>query len=364
MATSTNYGWSEPDNTSLVKDGAQAIRTLGNAIDTTMATKAVAANPVINSAFQVWQRSTSVAVPASSQVYTADRWNLANGANAMVVARQSTNDTTNLPNIQYCARVQRNSGETSTNGSAFANSFETINSIPFTGKTVTFSFYARAGANYSAASNALAATLYSGTGTDQQANAGYTGTATVGTVTATLTTTWQRFSVTGTVAATATELSTYFASTPTGTAGVNDYYELTGVQIDIGSVALPFRTNGATIQGELSACQRYYYRQTATQSFSNLGFGMANSATQVFLQIKTPVSLRSTSSAAIEYSTLAVYDTGAVTTVTALAITGSQISSNIVTVTATVASGLTQYRPYFLIAENSTSAYIGYSAEL
>jgi hypothetical protein len=104
MATSTNYGWSEPDNTSLVKDGAQAIRTLGNAIDTTMATKAVAANPVINSAFQVWQRSTSVAVPASSQVYTADRWNLANGANAMVVARQSTNDTTNLPNIQYCAK--------------------------------------------------------------------------------------------------------------------------------------------------------------------------------------------------------------------------------------------------------------------
>lgn len=38
MATSPIYGWSEPDNTSLVKDGAQAIRTLGNAIDTTMAT--------------------------------------------------------------------------------------------------------------------------------------------------------------------------------------------------------------------------------------------------------------------------------------------------------------------------------------
>jgi hypothetical protein len=37
MALSPNFGWSEPDNTSLVKDGALAIRTLGDAIDTSMA---------------------------------------------------------------------------------------------------------------------------------------------------------------------------------------------------------------------------------------------------------------------------------------------------------------------------------------
>jgi hypothetical protein len=36
MATSTTYGWTEPDNTSFVKDGALAMRTLGNAIDTTV----------------------------------------------------------------------------------------------------------------------------------------------------------------------------------------------------------------------------------------------------------------------------------------------------------------------------------------
>jgi hypothetical protein len=38
MATSPNYSWPEPDNTDLVKNGALAIRTLGNAIDTTMGT--------------------------------------------------------------------------------------------------------------------------------------------------------------------------------------------------------------------------------------------------------------------------------------------------------------------------------------
>ena len=35
MASTTNYSWSTPDDTALVKDGASAIRTLGSSIDTT-----------------------------------------------------------------------------------------------------------------------------------------------------------------------------------------------------------------------------------------------------------------------------------------------------------------------------------------
>jgi hypothetical protein len=35
MATTTNYGWTTPDDTALVKDGAAAIRTLGSSVDTT-----------------------------------------------------------------------------------------------------------------------------------------------------------------------------------------------------------------------------------------------------------------------------------------------------------------------------------------
>jgi hypothetical protein len=36
VANSTNYGWEEPDDSDFVKDGAAAMRTLGNAIDTTV----------------------------------------------------------------------------------------------------------------------------------------------------------------------------------------------------------------------------------------------------------------------------------------------------------------------------------------
>jgi len=38
MATTSNYGWTTPDDSSLVKDGASAIRALGTAIDTSMNT--------------------------------------------------------------------------------------------------------------------------------------------------------------------------------------------------------------------------------------------------------------------------------------------------------------------------------------
>jgi hypothetical protein len=37
MANTTNFGWETPDDTDLVKDGAAAIRTLGQAIDTSLA---------------------------------------------------------------------------------------------------------------------------------------------------------------------------------------------------------------------------------------------------------------------------------------------------------------------------------------
>jgi len=36
MATSPNYGWLEPDDSDFVKDGALAMRDLGDDIDTTV----------------------------------------------------------------------------------------------------------------------------------------------------------------------------------------------------------------------------------------------------------------------------------------------------------------------------------------
>jgi hypothetical protein len=406
MATSPIYSWPEPDNTDLVKNGALAIRTLGNAIDTTMGTMVaktvvdakgdliagtaadtvnrlavgangeslvadsststglrytagtVQSNPVLNSAFQIAQRGTSISVAANTRAYTLDRWDaLTNPSQACTISRQATGDTTNLPNIQYAARFQRNSGQTGTGVVYFANSFETINSLPFAGKTVTFSFYARAGANYSSSGNALSASVATGTGTDQAILTGYTGTATPITVNATLTTTWQRFTGTAALSSSLNEMCLYFNYAPTGTAGANDYFEVTGVQIDIGSVALPFRTYAGTIQGELAACQRYYYRSTG-YSGSRYCTGFNETTTNFIAYLRSAVTMRVTPTA-VDYSNLQTYD-GAFRTVTNVALVGSV--QDVFCVNCTV-SGVTANQSGVLSGSNASS-FIGFSAEL
>ena len=248
-------------------------------------------NPVLNSAMQVWQRGTSFAI-SNTSAYTADRWQGRVTATCTTsYSRQLTGDTTNLPNIQYAIRVQRASGQTALPYLILEQSFESVNSIPFAGKTVTLSFYARAGANFSAASSQLGIQLYSGTGTDQNISGAYTGLTAVVNQTPTLTTTWQRFSYTGSVASTATELAISMLYQTVGTAGAADYFEVTGVQLEVGSSVTAFNTYATTIQGELGACQRYYYLVGAGSN-KPLGSSLNETTTITYVDVYAPVTMR------------------------------------------------------------------------
>jgi hypothetical protein len=318
-------------------------------------------NAIINGGMDIWQRGTSIAYAGGNQ-YTADRWCFGSGSVGKTISRQVTGDTTNLPFLQYCMRVQRDSGVTSTLQIKMNQSFETVNSIRFAGQIVTVSYYARAGANYSSASNLLTLDLKSGTGTDQNVDATYTGAATVATSSATLTTTWQRFTATGTVSASATEIALIFNYTPTGTAGAADYFEVTGVQLELGTTATTFSRAGGTIQGELAACQRYYFRQTGVAAGSAFApLGIADSTTTANPAVFAPVYMRAQPSA-IDFSLLRFSDgyTGVVN-ITSLA--AANYTTNAFVITATVASGLTLGRAYILQAQGASS-YIGFSAEL
>jgi hypothetical protein len=209
-------------------------------------------NAIINAAMDIWQRGTSF----TAQGYTSDRWFFASGAVGRTITRQSSA----LTGFTYCQRVARDSGNTATNAMSLRQSLESVNSLIFAGKTVTMSFWARAGANYSPASGGLVAQLKSGTGTDQNSAVSYTGEVNVINQTATLTTSWQQFSYTGTVGSTATELSAVLIAIPVGTAGAADYFEVTGVQLEAGNVATPFTTASGSFAGELALCQRYYQK--------------------------------------------------------------------------------------------------------
>ena len=325
-------------------------------------------NGIINGGMDIFQRSstptTGINTASSTQAYTLDRlWVYSNGP-AVTTSQQLTGDTTNLPNIQYCARLQRQSGQTSTSSTVYNFALETKDAIRFAGQTVTVSYYARKSATYTGTSTG--ATLISGTGTDQSGLGGYTGQATVVTATPSITTTWVRYQMTATVATTATELRLEFAiNNWAGTAGANDYIEITGVQLELGSVATTFSRTGGTIQGELAACQRYYYRILGNAGYSTLSVSSpANSATTVYLGALLPVTMR-TAPTAVDYNTISISDSVTRTAISSLTLGGGFPTAYYATVTVTVASGLTQYRPYFL-QENAggTAAYLGFNAEL
>jgi hypothetical protein len=332
---------------------------------------AAARNGFINGGLDIWQRGTSISIAASTSAatYTADRWCTQTGANqAITVSRQATGDTTNLPNIQYCTRYQRNSGQTGTGNLSFSQSFETINSVPLAGKAVTFSFYARAGANFSATSNVLNAWIYTGTGTDQNVLSGYTGALTPIFQTATLTTTWQRFTFTGTIATNVTEIAPYFLYAPTGTAGTNDYYEITGVQVEASqsSTASAFSTNGATYQAELAACQRYYWR-TSSDATATIALmvpaASAKSSVVSIAQIQYPVPMRTTPTSMDTANLSFVNYADSFFALTSIAFNASATNNLMAIPYGTIVAGTAGHTGKWQ-ASSSAAAYIGFSAEL
>jgi hypothetical protein len=397
MATTTpNFGWAVPTSSDLVKNGAVAIETLGDSIDASLvdlkggttgqvlakatntdmdftwatpsggSSNVAGKNAVLNSNFSIWQRGTAGVAGTSTGAYFADRWVIGRGVAGSTGSRQVTGDTTNLPNIQYCARVQRDLANASTNGIFLAQSFETINSIPLAGKTVTVSYYARAGANYSSASNALTLTAVSGTGTDQQVLGTYTGSSGFITSASTLTTTWQRFTATGTVPSTANEVAFYFNYTPVGIAGANDYFEVTGVQLEIAASASAYSPNASTQALELAACQRYYWRWNAATQFATVATGAAVSSTVACVTAYHPVPMRTIVSAidGTANSTFRLQDQASGFTQTSVSIEVTQQDLLKTELNVNVASGLTQFRFMRYGANNSTSTYLGFSAEL
>jgi hypothetical protein len=347
MATSPNYGWSEPDNTSLVKDGALAMRSLGDAIDTSLWNSGygqAGKNKLINGDFGIWQRGTSVSGALTGN-YLADRWWMANGNGPI-------ERSTDAPN-GFAYSFFNNSSGTITMGQAIE--------LPATGKswytagqTVTLSMYLKG----ASAGSISAAVMYR--------NEKFTGTNQVSFTTTSpnpsFTTSWARYSMTFTVPtinANNTIIALEFGSVDAG-------LRIAGVQLEFGSTATPFQTATGTIQGELAACQRYYYRLEPLVANARYGVGFAESSTVAAISIALPVQMRVRPSALEQSGTAGDYQvrfTGLGTATCSSVPVYVTSSANVVGVEFTVASGLTAGQGLTARAVN-TSGFLGWSAEL
>ena len=320
-------------------------------------------NVLINGAMTVYQRGASSTTSLASS-FACDRWNNFRGGavSGITVSRQ----TAGLTGFQYCSRIQRDSGNTATNALYFVQNIESINSIPLAGKQVTLSFWARAGANYSASSGALRSSVEYATSTDSNYyTIGDGSSTTVVSQNNTLTTTWQYFSMPATIAASQTQVFVGFKFTPVGTAGAADYIEITGVQLEQNYQPTPFEQRPIGV--ELALCQRYYYRYYGNSGgysrFPSTGASFSGTSWQGVLNV--PVTMRAVpslvESSGVGCTDNVSFDSAAFTSVSVLT---SQSHINGVFIQCSGGSGINNGQGHILIGRGGGSSFIALGAEL
>ena len=256
-------------------------------------------NRVINGDMRIDQRNNGSALAAgltAAGAYTLDRWASFTGTGSLWQMQRVSTGNLDFP---FAMRIQRIAGQTSTSAVYVAQIVETLNTYGLAGQTVTLSFYITAGSNYSGGSS-FGFQLLNGTGSDEgmsSMNSGtWTGAVYPG-ITLTPTTTRTRITFTTTLGASVREVAVRFYWAGSGTAGANDFVDITGVQLEVGSVTTPFehRPYGT----ELALCQRYFYQSKdygSSLSYTDGDFivygAYADSNNWMFVQSRFPVTMR------------------------------------------------------------------------
>jgi hypothetical protein len=253
------------------RDVADTQDNLGGAVAPVVGGK----NVIINGGLDIWQRSTS---STTNGYTTADRWYNGGGSGTTTFARESTIVPTGST---YSMKVT-----TSTTTNVDMNqAIESLNAIQLAGQKVTISYKAAASASVTVFTR-----LYFSTSTDVGPTGSWTQITADSGGSATVSTTASFSTISGTYTVPSNAKSLILVTGTTSLANGTSLY-MGQIQLERGSAATPFARAGGTIQGELAACQRYYWRLTAAGNISNL-LALGRTTTQVDVLIQHPVIMR------------------------------------------------------------------------
>ena len=313
-------------------------------------------NLLINGAFDIWQRGTSFA----SGGYMSDRWTDDSSLSNMTASQQ----TSGAPNgSRYILRY------TATGASAYKNILqyiETAQAQQAWGNTVTFSIKMRR--NATATGGNLGWSIQKSATVDAGSGATWTSLGNSNTVLSSLTT--------GTTSADWTTVTISAAIPNDGTANSlrvtagfgaaqasGAIVEFAQAQLEIGSVATAFTRAGGTIQGELAACQRYFYSwntANANDTSGNICYLAANTSVAVYGTLQYPVTMRTSPSFTSTAASGFQYYMGGARVLSALSQARASIYASMLNGAVT---GATVGQAGWLEANNNTG-YLWFSAEL
>ncbi len=326
-------------------------------------------NIVLNGSFEHAQRGTSFNITtANTNFFTLDRWGaLQQTTAAVTVSRVDSSRASG----RFAARVQRNAGSAGVGNISFTQAIERSSCHKFRGRTVTLSFVARRGANYSAASGNLvvrlrgnASSVESATATAHTGSGSWSVANVLSSGDAALTTTATQFTFTTTVPANIQQLAVLFAYTPTGTAGADDWFEVEDVRLEQGEFT-PYAVQDPFY--DWLNCLRHYYRRqslAANDILADTGHHISTTQARVITPFPVPMRVPPTaleqSGAAGDYRTIS----SGVTAVGCSAVPTFVVASRFNAMSLfTVASGLTLDR-WAYGASSNANAFLGWSADL
>ena len=303
-------------------------------------------NAIINGGMDWFQRSTSVTIPNTTPGYYApDRFLFYSNGGSTTLSRVA-----GTAGITYATQVATTSGNTQVN---IENRLEYQSAQLLMGKTVTFSFYVNVATTSGVG---IAVGDYYPSSLDNWASVTFAqkGTVSAGQLSAG---NWVRQSITFTADSNTTGLGFYLTITGLGA----NTLQITGLQVEIGSVATSFSRAGGTLSGELAACQRYYY-QLATGNSQMLCAGNNFATGQFDGLVAFPVTMRIAPSLSNTTGT-GYYTTRQGGAATINSFTIYQPSTTTAMIYGALNAGLTAGQGNIAVTNNA-SASIGFSAEL
>ena len=275
----------------------------------------------------LFQRGTSVSLTSSTYyvAYGADRWFSWGGTSTPATMTKQT-AAADIP-VGATASYRINKGSlTGVLQICTSQVIESANAVRFQGQTVEFTFDAKAGSTFSAASSNLAVYVSTGTVADEgatymayglNAQGGAGTTAWTGQVNAggtggyliPITTSWARYGVAVPIPANALEIGVSICYTPVGTGTSTDWFEFAKAQFTTNPAVTTFAgTAGAiyplgdtrmkafarrAIEIETALQQRYAY--SVTEPAANIAVGLQGqsaSTTLCSLMLQFPVTMR------------------------------------------------------------------------
>jgi hypothetical protein len=346
-------------------------------------------NLLINGAMQVSQRSASVTGITSGGYYTADRWNLNLGAlgtwTQSVEADAPTGSglARSLKVLCTTADAAPASNDTMVVQQALeGQDLQSIKKGTASAEQVTLSFWVKSNVTGTYVTrlsdadntrNVCASYTINASATWEQKTITFPADTTgvfdnnnaaslyvqwwlgagSNRTTGTLATTWESVT-TANIAVGQTNLA----------AAQDNYWQITGVQLETGPVATPFEFE--PYEATLRKCQRYYYRMTSPGTSYNIGVAYTQGATRARIMIPFPTTMRTapasldTTGTAGDYAVLH----GGTTITTCSAVPASNgPTRDVGALDWDVASGLTT-GDACLVRFVDADGYLGWSAEL